>query len=140
MMASPLLQAIDDRIAQAGSITVAEYMNLCAEAYYARGHAFGRGGDFITAPEISQTFGEIIGLWCAVTWQAMGQPKSFRLVECGPGRGTLMADALRATKRVAGFHAAAQMHLVERSEALRAAQRNALGGREVRWHADLSAV
>ena len=75
-------------------------MAAVVEAYYARGHVFGRDGDFITAPEISQTFGEIIGLWCAVTWQKMGAPTPIRLIECGPGRGTLMADALRATKNI----------------------------------------
>jgi SAM-dependent MidA family methyltransferase len=135
-----LLQAIHDRIAQNGFVTVAEYMNLCAEAYYARGNVFGREGDFVTAPEISQAFGEIIGLWCAVTWRQMGQPDAFRFVECGPGRGTLIADALRATKRIAGFHAAAEMHLVERSEGLRAAQCETLGDIAVQWHAELSTV
>jgi NADH dehydrogenase [ubiquinone] 1 alpha subcomplex assembly factor 7 len=125
---------IDAAIARDGFITVADYMNIVAAAYYARGDVFGVKGDFTTAPEISQTFGEIIGLWCAVTWQQMGQPDPFRLVECGPGRGTLMADLLRAAKQVPGFLAAAEIHLVERSRALRAMQREKLADFTVAWH------
>lgn len=128
------------RIARDGHITVADYMDLALTAYYARGDVFGRGGDFITAPEISQAFGELIGLWCAVTWQQMGRPGTFKLIECGPGRGTLMADVLRAAKNVAGFIPAAEIHLVERSAALRDIQRTALNDHAVTWHDDLEAV
>jgi len=127
-------------IARDGHITVADYMDLAAAAYYARGDVFGRGGDFITAPEISQAFGELIGLWCAVTWQQMGRPAPFKLIECGPGRGTLMADVLRAAKMVAGFLPAAEIHLVERSRALRDKQRTTLKDHSVTWHDDLDAV
>ncbi|HTN09788.1 MAG TPA: SAM-dependent methyltransferase [Acetobacteraceae bacterium] len=87
--------------------------------YYASRDPFA---DFITAPEISQVFGEILGLWAAVTWQAMGAPDPVLLAEAGPGRGTLMADALRAAERVPAFRAALRLHLVETSPRLRAIQ------------------
>ncbi len=137
---STLAAELRTRIQREGFITVADYMTAVATAYYARGDVFGVKGDFTTAPEISQTFGEIVGLWCAVTWQQMGQPNPFCLIECGPGRGTLMADALRATKQVPGFADAAQIHLVERSHALRDMQRAKLNGFHVTWHDDFSAV
>jgi SAM-dependent MidA family methyltransferase len=128
------------RIRQSGPVPLVEVMAEVAEAYYGRGDVFGRGGDFITAPEISQVFGELIGLWCAVVWDRMGHPADFRLVECGPGRGTLMADLLRATARVPGFAAAADVHLIERSEALRAKQRAAVTHGRVTWHSDIRDV
>ncbi|HEY0203596.1 MAG TPA: SAM-dependent methyltransferase, partial [Acetobacteraceae bacterium] len=82
-------------------------------AYYANHDPFA---DFTTSPEITQVFGEVLGLWAAVTWDAMGRPDPVLLVECGPGRGTLMADALRAVTQAApGFRAALRMHLVETS-------------------------
>lgn len=135
-----LADTLRERIRRSGPLPVADYMEACADAYYARGQAFGRGGDFITAPEISQTFGEIVGLWAAVTWRALGAPKTFRLIECGPGRGTLMADALRAAGRVPGFKDAARIHLVERSRALRETQRTALKGEQVTWHDEIGDV
>ncbi|UFN51410.1 SAM-dependent methyltransferase [Roseomonas sp. OT10] len=98
-------------------------MARAAAAYYAAGDPFGRGGDFTTAPEISQAFGECLGLWAAVCWQQMGAPARVVLAELGPGRGTLMADALRAVREmVPGFAAAARLHLVETSPRLRAMQ------------------
>ncbi len=123
-------ELIAARIARLGAITVADYM---AEAvahpdhgYYMSGDPFGAQGDFVTAPEISQMFGELIGLWCADTWQRMGAPVPVLLVELGPGRGTLMADALRAARIVPGFGAALHLHFVEISPALRARQRDTL--------------
>src|SRR3546814_2767101 len=83
--------------------------------YYATRDPFGAAGDFVTAPEISQTFGELIGLWAAVVWQGMGEPDPVTLVELGPGCGTLMADALRAARGVPAFRAALRVHLVEAS-------------------------
>ena len=92
------------RIRADGPLTIAEYMEACLSdpefGYYTTGEPFGAGGDFTTAPEISQIFGELIGLWSAVVWQQMGAPERVALVELGPGRGTLMADALRAAKAV----------------------------------------
>lgn len=128
------------RIQEAGAISVADYMDAVVTAYYGRGDVFGAGGDFITAPEISQTFGELIGLWCAVVWQNMGSPAPFQLVECGSGRGTLMQDLLRAAARVPGFAAAADVHLVERSLALRTRQRDTLKTQNITWHDDLGTV
>jgi len=126
---SPLGELLARRIRIAGPITVAEYM---AEAlghpqygYYKQGDPFGLAGDFITAPEISQMFGELLGAWCATTWQAIGRP-AVRLVELGPGRGTLMADALRGTRNVPGFHAAVDLHMVETSPYLRGRQAETL--------------
>ena len=131
---------LTSRIRRDGPISVADYMNAVTETYYARGDVFGADGDFITAPEISQTFGELIGLWCAVVWQHMGTPQKFHLVECGPGRGTLMSDLLRAAARMPGFLAAADIHLVERSAALKALQRTALKDHTVIWHENLNDV
>jgi SAM-dependent MidA family methyltransferase len=117
------------------------FMARAAAAYYAGRDPFGAGGDFTTAPEISQAFGECLGLWAAVTWEAMGRPDPVLLVELGPGRGTLMADALRAVAGVAApFRAALRLHLVETSPALREAQRARLGGAVAAWHADAAAL
>ena len=98
---TPLETLIRAKIASDGPIPVADYMALALghpeHGYYMNGDPFGIDGDFITAPEISQVFGELIGLWSAVTWQQMGSPERTVLIECGPGRGTLMSDLLRAT-------------------------------------------
>lgn len=109
------------------------FMAEAAAAYYAQGTGIGR--DFTTAPEMSQAFGECLGLWAALTWQAMGAPGRVVLAELGPGRGTLMADALRAVDQmVPEFGRALELHLVETSPALRAAQAAKLGGRVAGWH------
>lgn len=118
------------------------FMARAVAAYYAtRPDPFGRAGDFTTAPEIAQAFGECLGLWAAVTWQAMGRPDPVLLVELGPGRGTLMADALRAIgQAMPGFRAALRLHLVEASPALRAAQARALPDAGATWHDDPAAL
>ena len=120
------------RITADGPMTLADYMAAClldpAQGYYATRDPFGAAGDFITAPEISQMFGEMIGLCLAQAWLDQGSPAPFALAEAGPGRGTLMADILRATKGVSGFHAAARVHLVEASPTLRAAQATRVTG------------
>ncbi len=128
------------QIRRHGPITMADFMEAAVDAYYAKGDVFGTHGDFTTAPEISQVFGELIGLWAAVTWQHMGAPTPFYLVECGPGRGTLMSDVLRATSQVEGFSEAADVRFVERSASLKAIQRKALGERPVQWHETLEDV
>ena len=132
MTDSELGGLIARRIALTGPISLADFM---AEAlghprlgYYRHATPVGAAGDFTTAPEISQMFGELLGAWLAERWLAMGRPASVRLVELGPGRGTLMADALRATRGVPGFHAALDLHLVDTNEPMRAAQRDALRG------------
>ncbi len=129
------------QIKKNGPIPFATYMDAVADAYYARGTVFGKSGDFITAPEISQVFGELIGLWCVTAWQALGQPRNFNLVECGPGRGTLMADALRTVWDIAPIFArSASLHLVERSDTLRDEQRKTLAPYDIDWHDDLSTI
>jgi NADH dehydrogenase [ubiquinone] 1 alpha subcomplex assembly factor 7 len=126
------------RIAATGPISLADFM---AEAlghprlgYYRKARPLGAAGDFTTAPEITQMFGELIGAWLAERWQAMGSPASLNLVELGPGRGMLMADALRATRAVPAFHAALKIHLVEINETLRADQARALVDYKPAWH------
>ncbi|WP_158968947.1 class I SAM-dependent methyltransferase [Chachezhania sediminis] len=121
-----LQDALIARIRSAGPMTVADYMAEClwhpTSGYYSTRDPLGAGGDFTTAPEISQMFGELVGLAMAQAWLDQGAPAPFTLAELGPGRGTLMADVLRATQRVPGFHAAARVVLVEASEPLRAEQ------------------
>ncbi|MEX0349024.1 MAG: class I SAM-dependent methyltransferase [Paracoccaceae bacterium] len=126
-----------ERISQTGPLTVADYMSDCLLhpefGYYATRDPFGAKGDFVTAPEISQMFGELLGLSLAQAWMDQGQPNPFALAELGPGRGTLMADLLRATQRVPGFHAAAQIVLVEASLTLRQIQASNLASAGARW-------
>ena len=132
-----LAQVLMHRIKATGPITIAEYMAECLlhpeHGYYSTRDPFGRAGDFVTAPEISQMFGELIGLCLAQVWQDQGRAAPFTLSELGPGRGTLMADMLRATARVPGFHDAAQLHLVERSPILRVRQRELLAAPQITW-------
>ena len=125
------------RIRTSGPLTVADYM---ADAllhpefgYYATRDPFGAGGDFTTAPEISQMFGEMLGLCLAQVWMDQGRPP-VRLAELGPGRGTLMADMLRAGRSVPGFTDGAEVHLVEASATLRAVQAETLAGHTPIWH------
>ena len=122
---------------------LARYFDLCLShpeyGYYVTREPFGAAGDFITAPEISQMFGELIGVWCAAVYQALGAPRRFALMELGPGRGTLMADLLRAAAKAPGFSAAVEVHLVETSPRLRAVQRETLGS-AVHWHDRLETV
>nr|WP_246717579.1 SAM-dependent methyltransferase [Microvirga flocculans] len=128
--------SLREMIALEGPITVERYMSLCLAHYYATRDPLGATGDFTTSPEISQMFGELIGLWMLEVWNGMGRPAPCRLVELGPGRGTLMADLLRATRLLPDFRAAASVHLVETSPALRQRQRAALAsaGGPVEWH------
>ncbi len=134
---TPLGDLIARRIAATGPITLAEYMAECllhpALGYYTTRPPFGTAGDFTTAPEISQMFGELLGLCLAQHWLDCGAPAAFTLAELGPGRGTLMADVLRATRTVPGFHAAARLHLVEASPALRAEQARRLAPHSPVW-------
>lgn len=120
------------RIAAQGPMRIDEYMTTCllhpTLGYYTTRDPFGADGDFTTAPEISQMFGELIGLCIAQTWLSQGAPAPFTLAELGPGRGTLMADALRACRSVPGFIEAAQITLVEASPTLRQIQTETLSG------------
>lgn len=134
-------------IEAAGPLSVAEYMTFCLthprHGYYVTRDPLGAAGDFTTAPEISQMFGEVIGLWAAQVWLDGGGSPPLRLAELGPGRGTLMADALRAIGQVPALKAARpQAHLVEISPALRQRQREALAGRaaDIVWHDDIATL
>ncbi|MCF1710467.1 SAM-dependent methyltransferase [Tabrizicola sp. J26] len=134
---TPLGDLLIRRIRETGPISIADYMAECllhpVHGYYTTRPVFGGKGDFTTAPEISQMFGELIGLALAQNWMDQGSPSPFTLAELGPGRGTLMADLLRATRGVPGFQAAARITLVEASPRLREIQREALAGHEVSW-------
>jgi NADH dehydrogenase [ubiquinone] 1 alpha subcomplex assembly factor 7 len=143
----PTLEAeIRRRIEVGGPMSVAHYMSLClthsTHGYYVARDPLGAAGDFITAPEISQIFGELIGLWACSVWRQMGAPEKVRLVELGPGRGSMMLDALRAAQVVPGFRAAIAVHLVEISPMLRGRQRQAFTGIDVpvEWHRTLEEV
>ncbi|MEX2642735.1 MAG: class I SAM-dependent methyltransferase [Acetobacterales bacterium] len=120
---------------------MAEALGHPEYGYYRNRDPFGARGDFVTAPEVSQMFGELIGLWCAVVWEQAGGPAPLRLVELGPGRGTLMADALRAIRRTHPQMAGAlDLHLVETSPALRQRQRQALPDVPAAWHDEVGGV
>ncbi len=114
---TPLALKLKERIRKNGPITVGEYMRACLtdpeHGYYVKHQAIGARGDFVTAPEISQVYGELIGLWSGVVWQQMGSPSQFNLIELGPGRGTMMHDALRAARIVPGFLSATSLILVD---------------------------
>ena len=137
---TPLEAELRRIIALDGPITVADYMRLCLghpqHGYYVTRDPLGAQGDFTTAPEISQMFGELIGAWAVAVWRQMGSPARVNLVELGPGRGTLMADALRAAKAAPDFLSAVAIHLVETSPALRATQESNLAPRNgsITWH------
>ena len=127
-----------------GPLPVARFMELAlghpTRGYYQRRDPLGVAGDFTTAPEISQMFGEIVGLWLAEAWARCGRPAPAFLVELGPGRGTLMADLLRVTARVEGFRRSMAVHLVEGSPRLRELQADRLGGADATWHARFEEV
>jgi NADH dehydrogenase [ubiquinone] 1 alpha subcomplex assembly factor 7 len=134
---TPLARLLTQRIRETGPISVADYMAECLlhpiHGYYTTRDPFGAKGDFTTAPEISQMFGELLGLALAQAWLDRGSPAPFTLAELGPGRGTLMADILRATKGMPGFHAAARVVLVEASPVLREVQAKTLSGHAPHW-------
>jgi len=135
-----LLNRLRQQIERNGPISVADYMRICLTdpdyGYYTTSQTIGRDGDFITAPEVSQVFGELIGLFFADYWQRLGCPSQIRLVELGPGRGTLVADLLRAGRTLPGFSEAISIDLVEVSRVLRRAQSEALesSGHSPTWH------
>ncbi|SNT35151.1 class I SAM-dependent methyltransferase [Tropicimonas sediminicola] len=132
------------RIAETGPISLADFMAECllhpTAGYYTNARVFGAAGDFITAPEISQMFGELLGLALAGAWLDQGRPEGALLAEIGPGRGTLMADALRATRSVPGFAEKSRVHLIEASPRLQHEQQRALAGHDVSWHRDIDSL
>ncbi len=142
-MADTLKQRIIRQIKLSGPLPLAEYMHWCMadkkQGYYQTKNSIGGDGDFITAPEVSQMFGELIGIWALAAWTALGSPAKFNLVELGPGRGTLLKDIWRATQISKEFQTAARVILVETSEKLKELQRAALTEVPKKtWHAHVS--
>lgn len=141
-----LQKRMADLIRHEGPMTVERYMAMALgdpqHGYYMTRDPFGAQGDFTTAPEMSQIFGELLGLWCADLWLRAGQPPTLSLVELGPGRGTLMSDVLRATRAVQGFHDALHVTLIDMSPVLRDTQKKTLVGAHPRidWAADVSSL
>lgn len=141
---SALKREIVEMIAHDGPITLERYMSLCLThpryGYYMTRDPFGAGGDFVTAPEISQMFGELLGVWVTEAWRAAGGPPQARLMELGPGRGTLMSDVLRVAPIAPNFFSAITVHLVETSPVLREAQRRSLAraAKPAQWHLDFA--
>ena len=134
---TPLARLLVRRILETGPISIADYMAECLlhpeHGYYIKRHPFGVVGDFTTGPEISQMYGEIIGLALASAWAKQGRPDPCILAELGPGRGTCMADILRAVRIVPGLNDAAEVHLIEASTTLRERQRQVLGTKPITW-------
>lgn len=129
-----------------GPLTIAQYMAICLSdsehGYYIKNIPLGKEGDFITSPEISQMFGELLGIWSATMWQNMDMPDDIAIVELGPGKGTLMSDFLRGTENVPGFHDSISVHLVEISPALKEAQKKTLEDFDIdiEWHQTFSEI
>ena len=142
---SPLQPEIKKLIKTSGPMPVWRYMELCLthpqHGYYVSRDPLGREGDFTTSPEVSQMFGELLGLWVGSVWKAMGSPSLLRLIELGPGRGTMMADALRALRVLPPLYQALSIHLVEINPVLREQQKAALSGaRSIEWHDNIDEV
>jgi SAM-dependent MidA family methyltransferase len=142
---SPLQAEIKKLIKSLGPMPVWRYMELCLMhpqyGYYLSRDPLGREGDFTTAPEVSQMFGELLGLWAASVWKAMGSPPLLRLIELGPGRGTMMSDALRALRVLPPLRQALSIHLVEVNAVLREKQKELLSGpHEISWHDTIDEV
>ncbi|WP_442756260.1 class I SAM-dependent methyltransferase [Methylocystis sp. JAN1] len=139
-----LKQEIAATIAHEGPMTLEHYMGLCLGhpryGYYMTRDPFGQAGDFVTAPEISQMFGELLGVWISEAWRIAGAPSPARLIELGPGRGTLMSDVLRVARISPAFLNAVDVHLVETSPTLRAVQQRTLAdaGKPASWNADVT--
>ena len=153
MADSQLAIKLKAQIAQQGPLTLHDYMQACLGdpefGYYIARDPFGLSGDFITAPDVCQIFGELLGLWCVQVWAELGQPGNCKLIELGPGRGALMSDALRAASLMPEFLQSVEVHFVETSKALRAEQEQLIKaqakehGRELPqlfWHDRLADV
>ncbi len=137
MSTDGLAGKIARRIRAEGPLSVAAFMTMALYdpegGYYMTGRPIGAAGDFVTAPEVSQIFGELIGVWCALVWERMGQPPAVAVGGLGPGRGTLAADLLRAARVAPEFHRAIRLHLIEISPALRAVQQQRLASADAVW-------
>ncbi len=141
---SKLGQLLKEQIKSSGPLSVHDFMETALGhpqfGYYQQSDPFGAKGDFVTAPEVSQMFGELIGLWCVDCWSKLGAPDTIHLVELGPGKGTLMSDALRSAALVPEFINAVNIHMVETSERLREIQKNSLPDFNVTWHSALPSL
>ena len=139
-----LERLIRDIIAKKGPISLEAYMELALQhpdyGYYRVREPLGRTGDFVTAPEVSQMFGEMIGVWCAEAWRLLGKPDPFALIELGPGWGTMMKDILRATTHVHGFHAAKHLCLIDSDKLLRQKQQEILGNQSPKYFDDIAQI
>ncbi|POG51961.1 SAM-dependent methyltransferase, partial [Wolbachia sp. wRi_2] len=124
-----------------GSISISDFMNAVLYhekyGYYTSKLPLGKDGDFTTAPEISQLFGEVIAVWIMHTWEKLGKPSKFSLVELGPGKGTLIHDIIRVTKKYSSFFNSMLIHLVEISPTLRKIQKEKLKSLDVNWHKNI---
>ncbi|HEX8048559.1 class I SAM-dependent methyltransferase [Rhizobium sp.] len=146
-MTTPLGEKIKAIIRANGPVSITDYFSLCLadpqHGYYKTREPFGSVGDFVTAPEISQLFGEMIGIFMVHAWQRHDTPSDVRLVEIGPGRGTMMADMVRVISKLAPpLYDAMNVHLVETSDRLQEFQRQTLAdhGDKVSWHSDFNDV
>ncbi len=143
-MSSPLELYLRKQIQKDGPLPLGAFieMALChpQHGYYMTRDPFGVAGDFTTAPEISQVFGELIGAWIVDIWQKMGEPEKFNVIECGPGRGTLMSDILRVVGKIPGFLDSASITLVETSPVLKDSQRKILESYDIKWSADIESL
>ncbi len=138
-----LSEIITKHIKQNGPMPLGQFIEYAMThpeyGYYTNNDPLGSAGDFTTAPEISQVFGELIGAWAVDVWMQLGQP-AFNLIECGPGRGTLMADIMRIGSSVNGFTECANIHLIETQSVLRNKQKESLSTYNVKWHENLSGI
>ncbi|BAO99973.1 class I SAM-dependent methyltransferase [Wolbachia endosymbiont of Cimex lectularius] len=127
-----------------GSISISDFMNAALYhkeyGYYMSKLPLGKDGDFITAPEISQLFGEIVAVWVMHTWEKLGKPSKFSLVELGPGKGTLIHDIIRVTRKYNDFFDSVSIHLVEISPALQEVQKEELKGLDINWHENIDSL
>lgn len=139
-MPVPFEEKIKELIAQEGPVSLEHYMSLCLSYYYATRDPLGREGDFITSPEITQVFGEVIGAWFAQDWLYNGNQQPIHWIELGPGRGTLTSDILRVFKKVPHFWDNLTIHLVETSPVLRGKQQKTLKDYSVEWHTTLDTL
>ncbi|MAS86750.1 MAG: SAM-dependent methyltransferase [Micavibrio sp.] len=135
-----LSDKIANQIRQLGPISIADFMGQVAYYYYNSKDPFGVKGDFVTAPEVSQLFGEVLGAWVADCWMKLGAPEKFLLIEYGPGRGTLMADMLRMIKHLPPCFQACHIHLIEQSSILKNIQMQTLEDYTVHWHDSLDEI